>query len=157
MFFLGGILTEPLAKLGSKITGIDVSSELINQAKQHAAQNPSLRNINYSLESIDEHVKNNTGKYDAVVASEVLEHVTDQKVFLEACVKCLKPKGSIFITTINKTTLSWLGGIVFAEYVLNFVPRGTHDWNKFIAPHQTQRILEDCKCLLLIQEYCYSD
>lgn len=67
------------------------------------------------------------------------------KNFLQECVKLLKPGGSIFITTINKTLISWLGAIVIAEYIFNFLPRGTHEWNKFISPHQVQHILDKCK------------
>lgn len=64
---------------------------------------------------------------------------------LQECVRILKPSGSIFVTTINKTLTSWLGAIVIAEYILNLIPRGTHEWNKFIAPHQVQHMLDNCK------------
>lgn len=153
----GGILTEPLARLGSNITGIDITPDLLEQATQHAALDPSLSSLKYIMESVEDHANGNSEKYDAVVVSEVLEHVTEKKIFLEACVKCLKPGGSIFITTQNKTTLSWLGAIIFAEYIAGLVPRGTHEWDKFIAPHHTQRILEDYKCRTrIIHGMCFN-
>lgn len=67
------------------------------------------------------------------------------KNFLQECVRILKPGGSIFVTTINKTVTSWLGAIIIAEYIFNWIPRGTHEWNKFIAPHEVQRMLDNCK------------
>jgi len=154
----GGILTEALARLGGNMTGIDASPELIEQANHHAKLDPSLsNNLTYSLVTVEDHATANHEKYDAVIASEVLEHVNEKQVFVTACVKCLKPGGSIFITTLNKTMASWIGGIVFAENILNIVPRGTHEWDKFIAPHQTQKMLEDNNCRTrVLHGMCYN-
>ncbi|XP_050067437.1 ubiquinone biosynthesis O-methyltransferase, mitochondrial-like [Anopheles maculipalpis] len=144
----GGILTEALAKLHSKVVGIDPSEKLINVAKQHAKDDPSLdpEQIQYHVETIEQHAAKNAERYDAVVASEVLEHVNDKVAFIEQCLGALKPGGSMFITTINKTTPSWLGAIVGAEQVFKLVPEGTHDWDKFISPLDVQRILSSYNC-----------
>lgn len=142
---LGGILSEPLARLGANVTGLDATNELIEIAKAHATSDANLKSLKYICSSIEEHAAQNEGKYDALVASEIVEHVSNQGEFLKACVKCLKPKGSIFVTTVNKTLPSYMGGIVIAEYVLRWLPKGTHQWEKFITPPQLQRFLEDCK------------
>lgn len=116
-------------------------------ARKHLESDPQRElstRIKYHTENIEEHVKRVDTKYDAVIISEVLEHVDDKESFLKSCTAALLPGGSVFITTFNKTTFSFIGGIVFAEYILNLVPKRTHDWNKFISPLETQRILEQC-------------
>ncbi|XP_050421898.1 ubiquinone biosynthesis O-methyltransferase, mitochondrial [Adelges cooleyi] len=141
----GGILTEALARLEGSVTGIDPSKELIEIAKSHSV---FLKNkhLTYLNEPIEDHVKSNEGKYDAVITSEVIEHISNKQTFLTNCVECLKPGGSIFLTTPNKTFASWLGVVVLAEH-LGFIPKGTHQWEKFIRPHELQSILEiGCKC-----------
>ncbi|XP_018579334.1 ubiquinone biosynthesis O-methyltransferase, mitochondrial [Anoplophora glabripennis] len=140
----GGILAEPLARLGGKVTGIDANPNTIELAKSHSQL--SFLDINCLTSSIEEHASNNPEKYDAVVASEILEHVSKKDRFLEACVKCLKPNGSIFVTTINKTFLANFLGIVISENVLQLLPRGTHQYEKFIEPVKLRRMLEDCNC-----------
>jgi len=143
----GGILAEPLARIGANVTGIDASSEQINTAKEHAALDPSLSGrLSYIHTTVEDVASSESHRYDAVVASEILEHVSDKELFLKSCTDTLKPGGSIFVTTLNKTMASWLGGIIAAEYVLNLVPPGTHDWNKFISPDETRRLLESCDC-----------
>lgn len=142
-YFLGGILAEPLSRLGAHVTGIDANPNTIQLAKSHSKLN-NLE-INYVTSSIEEHAANHMEKYDAIVASEILEHVSKKKRFIEACVQCLKPKGSIFITTINKTTIANFLGICISENVLNLLPKGTHQFEKFIEPVKLQRMLEDCK------------
>ncbi|XP_043267053.1 ubiquinone biosynthesis O-methyltransferase, mitochondrial [Venturia canescens] len=143
----GGILAEPLARIGANVTGIDASDELISVAKEHVSLDPSLcKKLIYVHGTVEELANNEPQTYDAVVASEILEHVADKELFLKSCVDILKPGGSIFVTTLNKTIQSFLGGIVAAEYILKLVAVGTHDWNKFIAPEETQRLLESCGC-----------
>ncbi|XP_076233042.1 ubiquinone biosynthesis protein COQ3, mitochondrial isoform X2 [Calliopsis andreniformis] len=143
----GGLLTEPLARIGAQVTGIDASKELIKIAKEHAILDDSLQEqLNYIETSIENFACENKNRYNAVIASEVIEHVDDKELFLKNCVDVLQPGGSIFITTLNKTLPSWLGGIIAAEHVLKLVPSGTHDWNKFISPAETQRLLETCGC-----------
>ena len=148
----GGILTEALARIRANVTGIDPGEKLIEVAKEHAAQDASklVNQIQYLVETIEDHAKKNTEKYDAVVASEVLEHVNDKVFFLEHCVMALKAGGSIFITTLNKTTVSWLGGIVAAEHILKLVPENTHDWDKFISPVDLQRYLKTFNCSTIL-------
>lgn len=118
---------------------------MINIAKEHAKNDKNLNKLTYHCEAIEEHLKENFEKYDAVVVSEVIEHISEKVAFLDNCVKCLKPNGSIFITTFNKTFLSKVGGIFFAEKILNIIPRGTHEWDKFISPHKLETILAKCE------------
>ncbi|RLU16146.1 hypothetical protein DMN91_011905 [Ooceraea biroi] len=147
----GGILTESLARAGAQMAGIDAATDLIDIAKEHVQLDPTISDrVNYFCTTIEEFSQNNKESYDAVVASEVVEHVTDPELFLKECVKILKPGGSIFVTTINKTLASWLGAIIIAEYIWKSVPCGSHQWSKFIAPDEIERILEkyDCKTKL---------
>lgn len=143
IIIIGGILTEPLARLGAKITGLDPSPDVIQEATAHAVTTTNNNNsIEYVAASIEDYTVDE--KKDAIVISEVLEHVTNKVDFLVACVNCLRPNGSIFITTINKNWWANVCAIYVAEYLLDLVPRGTHDYEKFIEPHCIQRILEDC-------------
>ncbi|KAF5307546.1 hypothetical protein FQR65_LT06902 [Abscondita terminalis] len=142
----GGILSEPLARLGCSVTGIDVASELLQAAEEHKKQDSRLCNLHYQLSTIEEHAASNSGKYDAVVASEVIEHVAQKDQFVESCVACVKPKGSIFITTLNQTMLTWVFGIVISENILNLIPKGTHEWDKLMQPHRLQKLVEDNGC-----------
>lgn len=140
----GGILSEPLARLGGQITGLDANSNIIEIAQQHCKQQGL--HIKYEVDAIETHATNNEEKYDAVIASEVLEHVTQKEDFIEACMKCLKPSGSFFITTMNKTTLAHICGIHLAENVFKLVPKQTHHFDKFIKPHELQLILHSNNC-----------
>lgn len=147
-----GILTEALGKLKASVTAIDPSEELLETARNRQAE----LKVEYICDTIENHAQTNQSKYDAVVASEVLEHVVDQKSFLNACVETLKPGGSIFITTFNKTQASWLAGIVAAEHILNLVPKNTHDWNLFVSPAEVQKILKQSNCsTVLVHGICY--
>lgn len=148
----GGILTEALARVRANIVGIDPGEKLIEVARNHANADKSIADrVQYFIETVEEHSAKHSEKYDAVVVSEVLEHVNDKSSFLEHCAAALRPGGSIFITTLNKTSASWLGGIVAAEYVLKLVPEGAHDWDKFISPVEVQRILKlfNCETILI--------
>lgn len=140
----GGLLTEQLGRLGAQVTGIDLGEKLIEAARDHLkSSSPELAsNVLYKMEPVDQHAKANCECYDAVIVSEVLEHVEDKVALLESSVRTLKPGGSIFITTLNKTIPSWFGGVILSEYVLNLVPRGTHHWEKMISPLDVQRILD---------------
>lgn len=139
----GGLLSEPLARLGATVTGIDASLELIDVAKQHAESDLSLRGRLQYIHTLAETLAiEDEEKYDAVVSSEVIEHVQNKTYFIEQCVKLLKPKGSIFLTTVSRTTQSWLAGIIGAEDVLKIVPQGTHQWELFISPPELQAMLE---------------
>lgn len=143
----GGILTEPLARLHANVTGLDPGADLLKVAKEHLELNNDLQQrVQYCAETVEEHSRANIGKYDAIVASEVLEHVTNKSGFLEACTLALRPGGSIFLTTLNRTNLSWLLGIQIAENVLRLLPRNTHTWDKFITPEELERLLKDNNC-----------
>jgi polyprenyldihydroxybenzoate methyltransferase/3-demethylubiquinol 3-O-methyltransferase len=144
-----GILTEALAKLRASVVALDPSEKLLDAARAHMGDEKKF-DVQYICATVEEHSEENRDKYDAVVASEVLEHVPDQISFLKECVNCLKPGGSIFVTTMNKTQASWLGGIVAAEYVLNLVPKGTHDFDKFISPTDVSKILSELNCSTIL-------
>ena len=127
----GGILSEPMARLGAKVTGIDASEANISVARDHAQQ-MNLK-INYQNQALEE--LHNTGqKFEVVTAMEVLEHVADKAIFLETLSLVLKPGGSLFLSTFNKTLKSYAAAIVGAEYLFRLLPRGTHQWEKFTPP-----------------------
>lgn len=139
----GGILCEPLARLGAKVVGLDAAEENISVAIMHADHDPRVQqNVKYVYGTIEDHAEIIDEKYDAVVASEVLEHVDAIGLFINTCANIIKPGGSFFITTINKTTFSWVGAIAIAEYALRLLPPGTHDWNKFIPRQELLFMLE---------------
>lgn len=134
----GGILCEPLARLGADVTGIDPVQENIDVAKDHAeGMGLSITYLPCGVEDLPADLP----LFDVVVASEIIEHVVDPQGFLEACAARLKPHGAMLVTTFNKTLKSYLLGIVAAEYVLRWAPRGTHSWDKFISPQDLSRIL----------------
>ncbi|KAL8186292.1 UNVERIFIED_CONTAM: Hexaprenyldihydroxybenzoate methyltransferase, mitochondrial [Gekko kuhli] len=139
----GGLLTEPLGRLGASVTGIDPLEDNIRTAELHKSFDPVLaKRIHYKSCSLEDLVEETSETFDVIVASEVVEHVADVEIFVRCCSEVLKPEGSIFITTINKSQLSYILGIVVAEKVLGIVPAGTHEWEKFIAPEELERILE---------------
>ncbi|XP_060609063.2 ubiquinone biosynthesis O-methyltransferase, mitochondrial [Anolis sagrei] len=139
----GGLLTEPLGRLGASVTGIDPLEDNIRTAEVHTAFDPDLaKRIQYKSCALEDIVEEASEQFDIVVASEVVEHVADVETFIKCCGEVLKPEGSLFITTINKTQLSYIFAIVVAERVLGIVPVGTHEWEKFIAPEELERLLE---------------
>lgn len=144
----GGILTESLGRLNANVTAIDLGEDLISEAKNHLEkyQTHLKSKINYRVESIECHSKENQNKYDAIIVSEVIEHIENKPEFLTLCLDTLKPGGSIFITTLNKTAPLWFFGIFMAEQVFNIVPEGTHHWDKLISPQDMQRLLDSLGC-----------
>jgi len=139
----GGILSESLAKLGANVTGIDLSPDAIETAKNHAqTANPKL-NINYDLISIENFAnnKNNLNKFDVITCMELLEHVPDPAAILFNIKKLLTPNGIVFLSTLNRNPKSYLLAIVAAEYILNWIPRGTHEYKKFIKPSEMAELL----------------
>ena len=128
----GGLLCEPLSRLGGNVTGIDVSENAILTAKQHASK-MGLK-INYICTSLEE--LNFKKDFDIIIASEVIEHVLDRKYFLKMIRKISSNKTSFIFTTINKSIPSLLFGKFAAEYILNLLPKGTHDWEKFVTPQK---------------------
>ena len=135
----GGLISEPMTRLGAEVTGIDASAKNIEIAKLHAKKN-NLK-INY-LNSEPEKL-NLKNEFDIILNLEVVEHVENLNLYLESCQKLLKPKGLMFTATINKTLTSFIKAIIGAEYVLRWLPIGTHDWNKFIKPNELEKKLLD--------------
>ena len=133
----GGLLSEPMTRLGANVTGIDASSKNINIAKHHAKKN-NLK-INYICSSPEKlKIKK---KFDVILNMEIVEHVEDIDFFLKSCSKLLKKNGLMFVATINKTLKSYIFAIVGAEYVLRWLPIGTHEWEKFVKPEDLKKIL----------------
>jgi 2-polyprenyl-6-hydroxyphenyl methylase/3-demethylubiquinone-9 3-methyltransferase len=135
----GGLLAEPMARLGADVTGLDASAEAIAEAKRHAKE--CRVKINY-VEGSAEKLADGAMRYDVITALEIVEHVADLDVFVAALAKLLKPKGLLILSTVNRTTKSFLLGIVAAEYLLRWVPLGTHSWNKFLRPSELVRKLD---------------
>ncbi|KAK6171401.1 hypothetical protein SNE40_019597 [Patella caerulea] len=139
----GGILSEPLARLGAFVIGIDASEENIKIAQAHVIRNEEVAcNIKYICATVEDLIESEERSFDCVIASEVVEHVLDAPMFIKACCKLVKPGGSMFLTTINRTNLSYLLGVVAAERLLRIVEPGTHNWNKFISPQDLQYLLD---------------
>ncbi len=132
----GGLLSEPMYRLGANLTGIDASQKNINIAKVHARNN-NLK-IKYICSS-PEHFKPKK-KYDVILNMEIVEHVNDLNFFIKSSSSLLKKNGIMFIATINKTIKSYLLAIIGAEYILNWLPVGTHDWFKFVDPQELNKI-----------------
>ncbi len=133
----GGLLSEPMSRMGASVTGIDASDKNIKIAKLHSKKN-KLK-INY-LCSSPEKLKIKK-KFDVILNMEIVEHVEDVDFFLKSCSKLLKKKGLMFVATINKTLKSYVFAIVGAEYILRWLPIGTHEWEKFVKPEDLKNIL----------------
>jgi len=140
----GGLLSEPMTRLGATVTGIDASNKNINIAKLHAKKN-KLK-INY-LCSSPENLKIKK-KFDVILNMEIIEHVEDINFFISSCSKLLKKNGLMFIATLNKTLKSYVFAIIGAEYVLRWLPIGTHDWEKFVRPEDLRKILSKNNLML---------
>ncbi len=126
----GGLLSEPIARMGAQVTGVDATEENIKLARTHAEQ--MGLEIDYRFSTAEDL----TGTYDVVLAMEIVEHVVDVQSFIASCVKLVKPDGLIFFSTINRTWKSYLLAIVAAENILGWVPKGTHQWDKFVTPDE---------------------
>ena len=133
----GGLLSEPMSRMGANVTGIDASDKNIKIAKLHSKKN-KLK-INY-LCSSPEKLKIKK-KFDVILNMEIVEHVEDIDFFLKSCSKLLKKNGLMFVATINKTLKSYIFAIVGAEYILRWLPIGTHEWEKFVKPEDLKKIL----------------
>ncbi len=130
----GGILAESMALKGARVTGIDLSDKALKVAKLHQLE--SGVQVDYRLIAAEALAEEAPGQFDAVTCMEMLEHVPDPASVMAACARLAKPDGWVFFSTLNRTPKSYLFAIVGAEYVLNMLPRGTHDWSKFIKPHE---------------------
>ena len=131
----GGLMSEPMCRLGADVTGIDASLKNIKIAESHSKKN-NLK-INYLNTSPDKFTKNE--KFDVILNLEIIEHVEDVDLYFESCSKLLKKNGLMFTATLNRTFISFIKAIVGAEYVLRWLPIGTHDWNKFLKPNEIEK------------------
>ena len=140
----GGLVCEPLARMGGEVTGIDADEQAISVATAHA--NQSGLDIKYYATSIEDFRKQNKkSQFEVITALEIIEHVDHPELFISELVKLLKPDGILIISTLNRTMKSWALGIIAAEYILGWVPVGTHDWKQFIKPSQLAHMLKACK------------
>ena len=130
----GGILSESMAQRGAEVTGIDMGEAPLAVARIHAEK--SAVTVNYRHSTAEQMAEENPAQYDVVTCLEMLEHVPDPSSVIEACSKLVKPGGHVFFSTINRNPKSFLFAIVGAEYILNMLPRGTHEFNKLIRPSE---------------------
>ena len=140
----GGLLSEPMCRLGATVTGIDASEKNIEIAKIHAKKNNL--NINYVCTSPEKIQKE---KFDVILNMEIVEHVENVDYFLKSSSELLKKNGVMFVATLNKTLKSYLFAIIGAEYILNWLPIGTHEWEKFVRPQDLTNILKKYKLNLV--------
>ena len=144
----GGLISEPMCRMGANVTGIDASSKNISVAKLHAKKNNlKIEYINSSPEKND--IKK---KFDVILNLEIVEHVDNLKLFLESSSQMLNKNGIMFIATINRTFESYIKAIVGAEYILRWLPIGTHEWNKFLKPKEIEQILNNLNFSMLSKD-----
>ena len=137
----GGLISEPMSRLGARVTGIDASEKNINVAKLHSKK--SGLQINYQNTSPENMIE--FEKFDIILNLEVVEHVDNVNLYINSCYKLLKKNGLMFTATINRSFVSYIKAIIGAEYILRWLPVGTHDWNKFIKPEELEKFLSDEK------------
>ena len=137
----GGILTEAMAARGAEVTGIDMTAKLLKVAELHALE--SGAQVDYRLTSAEALAAQEPGRYDVVTCLEMLEHVPDPRAVVRACADLARPGGWVFFSTINRNPKSFLFAIVGAEYVLRLLPRGTHEYARFIRPSELARWSRD--------------
>lgn len=130
----GGLLSEALAREGAEVVALDLAEELIEIAKLHLYE--SNVKVDYRLQSVESLAEEMAGQFDAIACMEMLEHVPDPSSILRACEKLLKPGGMLFVSTLNRTPAAFAVAIVGAEYLANLLPKGTHEYQKFIKPSE---------------------
>jgi 2-polyprenyl-6-hydroxyphenyl methylase/3-demethylubiquinone-9 3-methyltransferase len=131
----GGILSESMAKRGAIVTGLDVAPTVLSVAKLHALQN-NIPALQYEHSTAEQYAELFPAKFDVVTCMELLEHVPDPLSLIQACAKLVKPNGHLFFSTLNRTPKSYMFAVLGAEYALNLLPRGTHQYDKFIKPSE---------------------
>ena len=143
----GGLLAEALDAKGAKVTAIDVTDANIEVAKLHAQK--MQVDINYKLITAEDLAKIESNSYDVVSCLEVIEHVPDPGQLIKACADLLKPGGQMFLSTLNRNPRSFVTAIVGAEYIFNILPKGTHEWSKFIKPSELEKFMRDAGIKLI--------
>ncbi len=143
----GGLLAEALDARGAEVTAIDVTEANIMVAQLHAKKMEV--NIDYKLITAEELASKEKESFDVVTCLEVIEHVPDPGQLIRACSELLKPNGHMFLSTLNRNPLSFITAIVGAEYIFNVLPKGTHEWNKFIKPSELERYMRNAGIKLL--------
>tara|TARA_B100000575_G_scaffold187688_1_gene151184 strand:+ start:1089 stop:1811 length:723 start_codon:yes stop_codon:yes gene_type:complete len=141
----GGLISEPMCRLGAEVTGIDASLKNIEVAKLHAKKN-DLK-IDYLNTSPEKMTQNQ--KFDVILNLEIVEHVENVDLYFKSCAKLLKKNGLMFTATLNRTFLSFVKAIIGAEYILRWLPIGTHDWNKFLKPKEIEEKINNLNFSLI--------
>lgn len=134
----GGLVCEPITRLGAEVTGIDADAQGIAVAKEHAKQ--SELTINYQAMTSNE-LEEQGEKYDVVLALEIIEHVSSKEEFVQSIMNLVKPDGLVIFSTLNRNPKSFALGIIAAEYILRWVPHGTHNWKKFVKPSELTNLI----------------
>ena len=141
----GGLISEPMARLGANVTGIDASEKNIKIAKLHSKKNGlKINYLNNSPENLSYFEE-----FDIILNLEIIEHVDNVNLYIKSCYKLLKKNGLMFTATLNRSFTSYIKAIIGAEYVLRWLPIGTHDWNKFIKPEELEKFLSQEKFSLI--------
>jgi len=139
----GGLISEPMTRLGAKVTGIDASEKNINIAKMHSIESGlKINYVNTSPEKLEDFET-----YDVILNLEIVEHVDNVDLYIKSCQKLLKKKGLMFTATLNRSLTSYIKAIIGAEYILRWLPIGTHDWNKFLKPEELENYLNKEKLI----------
>jgi 2-polyprenyl-6-hydroxyphenyl methylase/3-demethylubiquinone-9 3-methyltransferase len=136
----GGLLSEPMVRMGFTVTGLDASEKNIGTARAHAED--SGLDIRYLNQTVEQLAASGEVLFDVVLTMEVIEHVADPDAFLKTCASLVKPGGLLFVATLNRSLKAYALAIIGAEYVLNWVPKGTHDWTKFLSPSEIRLFLD---------------
>ena len=137
----GGLIAEPMRRMGFEVTAVDASAENIGTARAHAEQQGL--DIAYRAATVEQLEAGGAGPFDVVLTMEVIEHVADPGAFVRACSRLVKPGGMMVVATLNRTLKSLALGKIAAEYVLRWVPEGTHDWNQFLKPDEIRLMLSE--------------
>jgi 2-polyprenyl-6-hydroxyphenyl methylase / 3-demethylubiquinone-9 3-methyltransferase len=145
----GGILSESMAEKGAIVTGIDLGEKALNVAQLHSLE--SGVEVDYRLISAEAHADDAAGQYDVVTCLEMLEHVPDPASIVRACAKLVKPGGHVFFSTINRNLKAYAFAVLGAEYILNMLPKGTHDYAKFIKPSELASFARQAELSLIGQ------
>jgi len=138
----GGILSESMAALGATVTGIDLSDKALGVARLHLFE--SGQKVDYRHTSAEQFASESPGAFDVVTCMEMLEHVPDPASTVSACARLVRPGGDVFFSTLNRNLKAYLFAVVGAEYVLKLLPRGTHEYGKFIKPSELARYCREC-------------